>query len=136
MNKIAIIFIPIIFALHFLMAPQNLIPNGWMENIQQGKKVAQLFISFYRSQSAAANSIQRPKAEAAHPPQPLVHNDLIAMADLRPADQTMDDCDLAFQKLESQIRHQVRSSLRIAIIRNEILAAAGPGQATLVMSGL
>ena len=137
MNKIAIIFIPIIFALHFLMAPQNIIPSGWIEDIQQGKKVAQLFITFYRAQTAADHSMEtRPKAEAAHPPRPLVHQDLIAMADLQPADEALKQCDMSLRNLEWQIRHGVRHSLRIAIIRKEMLAAAGPGQATLIMSGL
>jgi hypothetical protein len=142
MNKFAIIFIPIILALHFLMAPQNLIPNGWIDDIQQGKKVAQLFITFYRAQSAAGKSIEtKPKAEATHPPRPLVHHDLIAMADLQPADQALKECDLVlkkidFKKMEWQISRRVHNSMRIVILKKEIFAAVGPGQPTVGISGL
>ena len=137
MNKIAIIFIPIIFALHFLMAPQNLIPNGWIEDIQQGKKVAQLFITFYRAQSATATSNDRqPEAEVAHPPRPLAHNEIIAIADLRPADQTLKECDMALKKMESQIKLEIRRSMRIVLIKNEVVFAVARSHAALGPSGL
>src|SRR5213593_459192 len=79
MKKLGIILIPIIFALNFPMSPQSLIPNTWLTSFETGKKWAQLFFNFYRSQtSEAANSQQAPSL------QPLLVRDFVVPADLRP----------------------------------------------------
>jgi hypothetical protein len=114
MKRLAIIFIPIIFAFHFPVIPQNLLPRGWVTEIEDGKRWAQLFISFYRSETA--ESSPRKESPEAEPdrniPQPLVFREAMLADALQPAtgdvrqiqiEQSVEKCELSIRKMEQQM---------------------------------
>lgn len=91
MKQLAIITISIILAFHFPVTSQNILPRGWASEIEDGKRWAQLFISFYRSQTAESSPRKEsPKAEPdSNIPQSLVFRSAVVAEALQPADEEM-----------------------------------------------
>ncbi len=113
MKRIAIIFIPIILAFHFPQTPQNLVPHDWVSEFEDGKQWAQLFLSFYRSQTAESSPGKAsPKAETEKILQPLVVRSVAAAQALAPAlndlqqmqvEHSVEKCELTVRKVQIKI---------------------------------
>ena len=112
-KQLAIIFIPIILAFHFPVTPQTILPREWVAEFEDGKQWAQLFLSFYRSQTAESSpGKESPKAETDTIPQPLVFRPLFMAQALAPAfeeaqqmqiEHSLEKCEFSLRKIEMKI---------------------------------